>query len=311
MTFDNILYLPGREVLSALPSPLEAVGLVRKALISIGRDEAILHHEVIHPRPGVGLSSIVGALPAVGEGLAGQKWVSESVAAGITAMLMMNDAGTGVLHTIMDARHLTGLRTAAVSGACVQSLGRPGRAAIVGTGLQCRYHLLVLAALGYRDIAIAFRQQTTADEVRTWAGANVPDVAITFCAGIEDAVRDASVVVTAVRRGATDAVIPVSWLRNDALLLPVDFSHCIQSDTAGKATLLATDHIATYNHAREHGALPGYPAASCATGTALTRPSPAGLTLIQNLGNAACDLVIADHVRRAALANGAGVRLER
>jgi len=33
--------------------------------------------------------------------------------------------------------------------------------------------------------------------------------------------------------------------------------------------------------------------------------------VIQNIGNGACDLVIAEHVRRAAQAAGAGVTFER
>ena len=48
-----------------------------------------------------------------------------------------------------------------------------------------------------------------------------------------------------------------------------------------------------------------------ATGAVIAMPRAEGMTVIQNLGNAACDLVIAEHVRRAALASDVGQRLPR
>jgi ornithine cyclodeaminase/alanine dehydrogenase-like protein (mu-crystallin family) len=307
----SITYLTGAEVRRFMPASRDAVGLVREALVAIAEGRATLGHGVVRPRPDFGLSSIVGVVAVPGGELVGQKWVTESAAHGVVALLMMNDPVTGAVHTLMDARALTGLRTAAVSGACVEALGLPGVAAIVGTGLQCRMHILVLEALGWREIRVAYRRRESADAIAAWAAAEAPHVALTLTPSIEACVRGASIVVTAVTRGATGAAVAHEWLRHDALVLPVDFTHCIGAETAHAAALIATDHPDTYREVRDHGGLPGYPDPHMATGVAIARPRPAGMIVIQNIGNGACDLVIAEHVRRAAQAAGAGVTFER
>jgi ornithine cyclodeaminase/alanine dehydrogenase-like protein (mu-crystallin family) len=308
---DQLLYLSAADVDAFTPAPLAAVDLVASAMMAIGRGDAQLSHSVMRMPGGAGLSSIVGALQSGPAPLAGQKWVSESTTHGVSALMMMNDPETGLLHTLMDARGLTGLRTAAVSGACVRALARPGDVAIVGTGLQCRYHLLVLAALNVPAVRIAYARRASADAIAEWAEAEVPGMTLTFHADRREAVAGAATILTMVRRGTAGAEIAPEWVSADALLLPVDFAHCITGGLAARAAIVAADHPGTYEEARAHGELPGYPVATCATGEALMMQRPAGMVLVQNLGNAAADLVIAEHIRNAALTCGAGILLDR
>jgi len=302
------LYLNDAVVSQSLPDPALAVQLVDTALRAIAGGEALLRHDVIRPVPGVGFSAIFGAVRG-DRWLAGQKWVAETIA-GVAATLILNDGATGALECVMDARALTGLRTAAVSGACIAALARDdGPTAIIGTGLQCRWHLRVLAALGRRRATIAFRRAESAAAVRAWAAEAVPDMDLTFTDSIEQAVRGASIIVSMVTRGATGTRIAPGWIAPNALLLPVDFAHCIGGDVASGATVCAADDLANYRHERDLGELPGYPDAGVATGTLLAAGRPDGLIVIQNMGNAACDLAIAAAVLSAARAVGAGIAL--
>ena len=77
----------------------------------------------------------------------------------------MSDAGTGLPLAVMGAAALTGARTAAVSGACIEALApsRPGHVAITAAGVQARTHLAVLEALGHTDVAVVTRRPAAAE----------------------------------------------------------------------------------------------------------------------------------------------------
>jgi len=306
-----IHYLSEADALAYAPQPAEAVDLAERALRAIAAGKVTLAHHVVKSRPATGLSAIIGIVADGRADLAGQKWVSESPSAGVSAQLLLNDPETGVLHTILGARGLTGLRTAAVSGACVRALAPAGPIAIVGTGLQCRSHLRMLEALGHRDVRVAYRRQGSGESVRLWAREHTPQIRLELFGDLRDAVADAGTVITMVTRGSTSAHIEDAWLRPDALLLPVDFAHCIGGPIAERAELVATDHPQTYEDVRAHGGLPGYPAASMASGAALDWQRRGGRIVIQNIGNAAGDLLIAEVTCRAARDAGAGVHLAR
>lgn len=304
-------YLTEAEALTHAPGPREAVDLADRALRAIAVGRVVLAHNVVRSRATTGLSAIIGVVNDGHADLAGQKWVSESRDGGIGAQIFLNDPATGLLHTILGARGLTALRTAAVSGACVRALAPEGPVALIGAGLQCRSHLHVLEALERLDVRVACRRRESAEELVAWARQHAPRVRLSLHTERREAVAEAGTVITMVARGSTDAHVEAAWLRADALLLPVDFAHCIDGSTACAAELVATDHPPTYEDMRTHGELPGYPATTVATGTALSWRPRGGRIVIQNLGNAAGDLLIADVVRRAALAAGAGRWLPR
>jgi alanine dehydrogenase len=69
---------------------------------------------------------------------------------GIVALF---DPATGALVAVMDARYITEVRTAAVSAVSARWMARPDarRLAIIGTGVQARSHLAVLAAVRRLD----------------------------------------------------------------------------------------------------------------------------------------------------------------
>jgi ornithine cyclodeaminase/alanine dehydrogenase-like protein (mu-crystallin family) len=304
----TLLYLSEGTVERFAPAPGAAVSLASEALRAIAHGSAGLGHSVLRPAEGIAFGSMAGFIREPPR--AGMKWVAESTAAGVTATILLNDTKTGLLTSILDATFLTGLRTAAVSGACIQALGNDGPIGFVGTGLQARSHLRVLDALGRREIRIAYRRRESVDAVVAWAREHVPAARVVPVDNVRGAVQDVPVVVTMVTYGSFAPVDP-TWLRADALVLPVDLAHCVGGDVAATVDLIAADDPENYEHVRRYGGLPGYPPVHMPSGAALDTKRPPGRVLIQNLGNAAADLMLATVTRDAAIAAGAGVELER
>lgn len=302
-----LLYLSESTVERFAPEPREAIALASEALRAIARNSARLGHSVLRPSDGIAFGSMAGVIREPPR--AGMKWVAESAAAGVTGTILLNDTDTGRLTAIVGATFLTGLRTAAVSGACIEALSDDGPIALVGTGLQARSHLRILDALGRREIRIAYRRRESVEAIVAWAREHVPAVSVAPVDNIRAALRDAAVVVTMVTYGSFAPIEP-TWLRTDALVLPVDLAHCVRGDVAATADLIAADDPENYEHVRRADGLPGYPPADMPSGAALDTKRPAGRILIQNLGNAAADLVLATATRDAAIAASAGVELE-
>jgi ornithine cyclodeaminase/alanine dehydrogenase len=122
------------------------------------------------------------------------------------------------------------------------------------------------------------------------------------------AVQGAAVVVTALSIGLTGAELDPAWVREDALLLPLDYASSVGPALAA-AALLAADDVVQFESVRDQRKLGDYPSPTAWTGALLAARAPArtgGRVVCQNLGNGLSDLVVADAVWRAARDAGAG-----
>jgi ornithine cyclodeaminase/alanine dehydrogenase-like protein (mu-crystallin family) len=152
-----------------------------------------------------------GLMPALAEGL-GVKIVTfypPNAERGIPthmATIFLADPETGAPLAVMDGRLITEMRTAAVSAAATKLLAPPdGKIlAILGSGVQARSHLEAL------------RLVRNFDEVRVWSPN--PEHAQRFAkefgtkaTSVEDAVRDADVIVTAT--SSKTPVLKGAWLK--------------------------------------------------------------------------------------------------
>ncbi len=312
-----LVHLSENEVAAALPPPLEAIALARRALIALADGSAELPPKpAVHAREGV----LANAMPAyLRDGdLLGVKWIAaypSNAARGLpthNGLIIVSDAATGVPTAIMDAAALTGLRTAAVSGACIQALAppRPGHAAITSAGVQARTHLLALEALGMEDVVVVTRSPAASAALVTWTDEHAPGVSLTCVPTPAEAVEGASVVVTAVPIGTQGARLDHRWLRPDALLLPIDYATSIGADIANPASLYSDD-VGQLLRYRDAGSFPDYRDPDGYCGDAIRAPRPEGQVVCQNLGNGAADLVFADYVLRSALEAGSGRELPR
>jgi ornithine cyclodeaminase/alanine dehydrogenase len=108
-------------------------------------------------KPKLALAAPGGALFLASPGVletppfAGVKWVGvagnqERGLPHIAGTIVLSDTGTGMPVAIMDARWITGVRTAAITAVAARRLARPDSASIgfVACGLQARCHLAAL-----------------------------------------------------------------------------------------------------------------------------------------------------------------------
>jgi ornithine cyclodeaminase/alanine dehydrogenase len=225
--------------------------------------------------------------------------------------MVVNDATTGLPRCVMPAEALTAARTAAVSGACIAALAPDdGPVAITGAGVQARSHLQVVAALGRTEVVVFARRAEAGHELQAWAARHVPHTRVRVVGSAREAVGGAGIVITALPIGLTDVELDAAWVREDALLLPLDYASSVGPGLAASGTLVA-DHLAQFAAVRQARGLPAaYPEPRGATGALLgggTRPT--GRITCQNLGNGLSDLVVAAAVAGAADAQDVGQRI--
>ena len=181
-----LLHLSERDVSGLLPAPSDAIALARRALVALADGLAELPPKpAVHQRP----NAFANAMPAyVSDGdLLGLKWVAVQPAnasrglATINGLVILADAETGLPLSVMDASALTGSRTAAVSGACIEALAPPdvGHVAITGAGLQARTHLALLDAIGLHDVTVHVRRSGSGEALCAWAADHAPAVTLT------------------------------------------------------------------------------------------------------------------------------------
>src|SRR4051794_2719723 len=125
------------------------------------------------------------------------------------AVIALFDPKTGEPLALMDGRYITEMRTAAVSAVATDALAAPGAKvlALLGAGVQAEAHLEMLP------------QVRQFDEIRVWN--HHPEKAERFAEqhgitamNLEEAVRDADVVVTAT--SAREPVLKGEWLKPGA-----------------------------------------------------------------------------------------------
>ncbi len=305
-------FLTDDDVRQLLPAPEACVDLAASALVALAEGRAeVPPKPAVHTVPG----SFANAMPAAWpeRGMLGCKWISifpdnpSRKLPTASGLMVVNDGQTGLPRCVMPAGQLTAARTAAISGACVQALSDPaaGHVAITGAGVQARSHLRVLEALGHLDVVVWARRPEALEDLAAWAGEQTPALRLRTAADPAGAVTGAAVVITALSIGLTGAGLDPRWVRDDALLLPLDYASSVGPDLAASA-LLSADDVTQFEAVRAQRKLGDYPQPTLWTGALLGPPRPRGRIVCQNLGNGLSDLVIADAVWREAVASGVG-----
>jgi alanine dehydrogenase len=326
-------YLAAADVLAAMPDLDERLKLAERTLTALVGDAELPPKIGIHPRPD---GSFVHAMPAHLRGsepdgrgdLVGMKWVAGyqgNRALGlpaIHAVVVLNDATTGLPTAILDGGPITALRTAAVTGEVIRRFGPPSgqaagppRAALIGAGVQGHSHLAVLGRTlpgvrlaifdrhPERAAALSAEAATTAGIGEAWAA---PDA--------RSAVAGADVVVTAASFGPVRQVMTGDWLLPDALIVPVDYATYCSADVARTAAMFLVDHRDQFLSNRAAGLFEGYPEPSASIGEAIlsgtVRPA-SGRVVVTHLGVGLADVIFAAAIVRRAEALDLGTLLAR
>jgi ornithine cyclodeaminase/alanine dehydrogenase-like protein (mu-crystallin family) len=221
------------------------------------------------------------------------------------------DGVTGQTRAVMNAGAITAVRTAAVSGVATRVLAREDtrKLAILGAGTQGRSHLeAMLAVREFEQVAVWSRTPGRAAELGD------VEEAVT----VEEAVRDADVVVTAT--SAREPIVERAWLKPGAHVNAVgsSISTTRELDTAtmAAAALFVDRRESTVNESGDYlfalreGALDEShiraELGDVLIGAAEGRRDEGELTVFKSLGLAVEDLAAAEHVLARAEAEGAG-----
>ena len=304
--------LTDADVRTCLPPLVEVVDLVADALTALAEGRAdVPPKPTVRTSPGMFANAMPAAYPE--QNLLGCKWISlvpDNPLRGLptaTGVMVVNDGTTGMPSALLPAAELTAVRTAAVTGACIRALARPGAAiSFLGAGVQAASHLRVLEALGHTEVHVWARRREAVDALVRETEKVAPGIRVTASPSREAAVRDKDVVITGLSIGLTDMAIPVTWPREDALLLPIDYASSVDAALADTAVLASDDPVQFAAVRAVRGKLEGDPAATAWTGHLLHAPRADGRLVVSNLGSGITDLVVASAVAANAESSAAG-----
>src|SRR3954464_9550615 len=206
------------------------------------------------------------------------------------AVIALFDPKTGEPLALMDGRYITEMRTAAVSAVATDALAsRDAKVlTLLGAGVQAHAHLEML------------RRVRSFDEVRVWN--HHPDKAERFAdehqcraMGIEEAVRDADVVVTAT--SSREPILKGAWLKPGAHVNAVGASRPDWrelDDEAMRNVVIVDSYEGARNEAGDvivSGAEPFAELGEVLNGT--KRVEPGATTIFKSLGMAVEDVAAA------------------
>ena len=324
-------YLAAADVEAAMPPLEERLVLAERTLIALVADAELPAKIGVHPRSPASFGHAMpaylrGSDPDGADDLLGMKWVVGFPANGvlglpaISALVLLDDARTGLPTAILDGAPITAARTAAVSGVAIRHFapriaGRAPRVALVGAGVQGRSHVPVIGhLLPGAELHIHDRQRERADALVMLARATA-GIGLAFAEpSARWAIEEADVVVTAVSFGPERQVMPNEWLAPDALVVAVDYAMMAAAEVARDAALFIVDERGQFLANRDAGSFDGYPDPAATLGEAILAGTPrplGGRVLVTHLGVGLADVIFGDAILRVAAERGIGTLLPR
>lgn len=327
------LYLSGDDVEACMPPVAERIALAQRTMTALVADAELPPKIGVHPRPA---GSFAHAMPAslrlagsdatMAGDLLGIKWVTgfpSNRAAGmpaIAAVVVLSDATTGRPIAILDGGPITAQRTAAVSGVAIARFADASRrpaptVTIIGAGVQGASHLAVVGHLLPGSTVLVHDRHPERASALAEAARETPGIAsATAVADAREATSAADVVVTCASftDPAARQAMTGEWLRDDALVIPVDYATMCAASVARDAALFLVDDRGQFLANREAGQFDGYPDPGTTFGEAILAgaPRPAGGRVVAtHLGVGLADVLFADAIVALARAAGRGVLL--
>jgi alanine dehydrogenase len=273
---------------------------------------------------GIG-TTLFRVMPAIlpAAGVLGLKMFYGSIEEGVRYAVIICALDGGEVLAIIDAAHLTALRTGATSGVATRYLARPDArtVGVIGSGLEAETNLAAVCAVRKIEIARVYSRNPARRSKFAHRMAELLGIAVEPAASPKDAVAGTDVVVVATNTGRGGAAAyRGSWLEagqhvvsigstsaflrevdEEALLRPdlvvFDTSPAQVGSESGDVMALLADRPDWAPHGVLNDVLAGR----------LTRASSAQATLFKSVGTAAQDLIAGLAIYRAATARGIGL----
>ena len=239
-------------------------------------------------------------------------------------LLLLFDAASGRLLSLMQADHLGRIRTGAASGIATKYLARPeaSRAAIIGTGRQARTQLQAIARVRKLTAVKAFGRQR--DRLQSFCDEMSGDLGVPVepASSADEATRAGELVITATT--AQQPVVRGECLQPGAHInaIGANMAHRreLNDEAVRRATLIAVDSLDQSR--KESGDLIQGLANlrrdwdqvielhSVVAGKHPGRSSPDQITLFKSHGIAVWDVAVAGFVYQEALRQGKGREID-
>ncbi|HLH78311.1 MAG TPA: ornithine cyclodeaminase family protein [Candidatus Binataceae bacterium] len=262
----------------------------------------------------------VGPVALERSGWSGFKAMNMAPGVGVRYQVHLYNSASGELLAIMDAQHLTTLRTGATSAVATRRLARSGPqvVALLGSGVEARAQLEAMEALGIVKRARVF-SPTAANRQRLAADFGVR-MDIRAVDSARAAVEGCDLVLAAVK--STQTVLLGEWLRpgmhvnsvgtarrDQREIDPATFkrSEIIVVDTREGVFGEAGDAVAAKDTISPDQV---HELSELVVGKAPCRTSPEQITLFKSVGTGVQDIALAAMVYRRARERGLGVEID-
>ncbi|NNC74470.1 MAG: ornithine cyclodeaminase family protein [Acidimicrobiia bacterium] len=322
----EILYLSLEDCKATGPTNDEIFDLTERALTAHGNKQVEMPAKIgLHPQP----DSLMHAMPAyVGPELAcGLKWAANFPTnqdrypdlVPTSGLLVFNDHESGLPMAIMDAYWITEVRTPSVAFAAAKRLARPDTKAfgMVGCGIQGKAHVRMVERVMHEleEIVVYDVFDEAMDKLIEVCQ---PDVkaSIRKASGYEDVVRTCGVFATATPiTHVPEPKLEDSWFRPGQTVLLSDCHSLVEDVTVKRADKYLVDSVDQHQVLEGYGYYPwGLPEIYAETGEVVAgvkdgRSDPDELIVVNNVGMAVEDVVVARQIFDRALDAGIGVRL--
>ncbi len=308
----DVRYLCDADIRAAGLSLAEVEAAVEAVFAGKAAGRAVMKPKLSLHAPGGAL--FLASAGVLGAAYGGVKWVGvvDAAASGlphIAGTVLLNDAATGIPVAILDARWITGVRTAAITAVAARRLARPESARIgfVACGLQARAHLAALRrhfplatvrAYSRRlSSAQKFVEEARAQGLAAEAVAE-PRAAV---AGMDIVISSTPVVPP------TEPFLDAAWLEAGSFASMVDLGLSWISESLPALDLVVTDDIAQAGSERlaypepYHGEIAGLVA-----GSLPGRESPAQRNALVFAGLGLADVAVAAAVYERAKETNVG-----
>lgn len=257
-----LLFLKAEEIARLMPVA-ECIEVMDGAMAALARGQVHQPLRTIVRPPGA--AGLLGLMPAY---IAGETPLYGAKAAGFfpgnadlgmdphQGCVLLFSGMTGALLAVMDASEITGIRTAAMTGLATRLLARPDarRVALIGSGHQAHWQLQAVAAVRSLEwVRVCGRDAARA---QAFVEREQPSYgfAISAAMSVEEAVRDADIVVTVTN--ATEPFLQAEWVAPGTHINAVGSStpsHCeIATDLMGQARLFVDRRESTLSESGDY-----------------------------------------------------------